>query len=145
LKFKGMVTCTPDGTRNLSGLYIPIAICEFNLQKLIVKTEITGTKIRGSVKELINIGEYDMTIKGCFISTDNKYPAAEVQALDGYMKANKPIQVVHQLCTLLEIDRIVIEKGGLIAKPGFQNVQFFEINCCEDTPLELQLKTQTNT
>lgn len=131
------------GNTNVTGLYMPIAVISFTIAKELKETGIAGSKKRGQVTELINIGWYEMTINGCFISKDRTYPADSVSQFDKYMKANIAIPATHKKFTILGINQLVIRHGALLPKPGFTNMQLFEITAKEDIPLELKISNET--
>ena len=145
LNFGGIAYTNDQNTVvNKARLYMPIAIVTPTFRKLIKETPIAGSKKRGEVTELINPGWYEINIAGCFITADRKYPEAEVAALDGYLKAPVAIPVTHKLFTILGITQIVIRGGGFVSKPGFTNMQHFELSCKEDIPIELKITNENS-
>ena len=63
------------------GVKIACCIVEANGSKNIVKTAIQGLNTRGTVKEYINHGDINISIKGVLVSKNNEYPQLEVDNL----------------------------------------------------------------
>lgn len=126
-------------------LWIPCAIVEVSFQKEIVKTTVQGQRRKGTFKELINFGDYAVTIKGLLSNDDAKYPMAKVEQLNDFIQAPVPIEVENTLLNRLGIYSIVIESGSpIVANQGKQNIQPFSLTCSSDEPVELQLKSEAD-
>lgn len=123
-------------------LKIPCAIIEISFQKEVVKTMVQGQKRPGSFKEHINLGDYVVSIKGVLCDDTNKYPMKQVKWLNDFIKAPIAIPITHTLMNEIGIYNLVIESGGLIPRPGYENLQAFQLNCVSDLPIELTLKNE---
>lgn len=123
-------------------LNILCCIVEINGTKDIVKSIPMGGSRAGSVKEYINEGDYVVNIKGVLHGADGKYPMQAVKNLKQYISAPVQIPVVHELLNELGIYEIVIEGWNMPARPGFENLQAFELNCVSDYPVELEIKNK---
>lgn len=117
------------------GIYFDTVLFDVEMQKHIVKTAIQGRK--GTVKEYISDGDYSITIRGAIVNPGNRnYPSGDVGAFTALMQLPQALYVVSPLLQLFEINTIVVESYRLLQKPGFQNMQLFEIDAISDEPLE---------
>lgn len=123
-------------------LNVLACIVEINGTKEIVKSMPMGGSRAGTVKEYINQGDYIVSIKGILATKDNTYPERDVKILHEYIKAPAAIPVTHELLQMLGIYELVIEGWSFPARPGFENLQAFELNCVSDYPLELEIKNK---
>lgn len=130
------------GKVSLKGMKIPCAICEFTLQKNIVKTAIASSRFKGTVKEHVGMGDWQVDIKGFLFSNDDKYPEDQVKLLKQYLQCPKEIGVSHRIFTMLDIYYVVIEQASLPNKQGFQNMQPFTISALSDEAVELKLNSR---
>lgn len=123
-------------------LTVDCCLVEITATKEIVKSMPMGGSRAGSVKEYVNMGDYQVSIKGILASKDGSYPLREVKILNQYIKAPVQIPVTHELLYELGIYEIVIESFTLPARPGFENLQAFELQCLSDYPVELEIKNK---
>ena len=139
---------------SLSGMYMPLVLCEFHLHKHIKRTIPSGRRKRGGVNELTNPGAWDVNIKGCFLSgmpskmpiipvdgaaADGAFPADALKLFAQYAACTEAVGVTHDLFKYLGIEYIAIEEVDIKPKAGFQNMLFFEIKAFEDTAPSIQL------
>lgn len=140
LKFLGDQYYVPNSLTPITypDLYIDTVLIEASQDKHIVKTEIQGRN--GSVKEYIGLGDYNFTLRGCLSSPKGSraYPKDEVAKFVQVMQVPESIQVSAPLINLFT-NYIVIESFQLMESEGLRNLQFFEIKCCSDTPIELTI------
>lgn len=116
---------------------INTVLIDVSQQKQIIKTDIQG--VRGTVKEYISMGDYQVTIRGALVSQSSVlYPTVEVQQLREYLEAEVSIGIASRfLDDIFDIQNLVIENFSFPQKEGFQNTQFFEISAVSDDPIEL--------
>lgn len=110
--------------------------------KNILKTKLTGSTRKGTVKELTSIEDYDITIRGIAINLKSKlvYPEDEVKALHDLFLRNESLEIECALTNLLGIYRIVIEKGPILTEMrGVQHAQAYEFQCVSDEDFRLEL------
>lgn len=107
-------------------------IINVQLNKIIVKTALAGNTRRGSVKQLINMDDYRIGIRG-FVQqvNSNEYPEEAVRKLKELFEIGSSLKISCRLTDLFEIDRIVIESASFPEQRG-KNVQFFEISALSD-------------
>lgn len=115
----------------LNDVWLPFEpILSVRLLKNIVKTPVAGRK--GTVKELVNIDDYQITLTSVFVSPDDNYPTADVEWLHSLFEINETVRILSPLTDILNIESVVIENINLLAMPGKQNMQAFEINMISD-------------
>ena len=105
--------------------------------KNIVRTPLIGR--RGSVKELISIGDYKISIAAFIKSTDGSYPEAQITRMKELYNINESVELISVLTDLLleEGDRIVITDIQYPPTPGIEDGQAVTIECETDTSFEL--------
>jgi hypothetical protein len=128
---------------NLPVLTIDCCIVDITGTKELVKSTPMGGNRPGPIIEHINEGGYQVAIKGIIGSKDATYPMEQVKLLHAYGKVPQAIPVAHELLYELGIYSLVFEtKPSLISRPGFINLQAFEITCLSDYPVELEIKNK---
>jgi hypothetical protein len=144
---------------NGARLFMPIKLNGIQLQneplvelrgkKIIKKTNLTGehrqgvTNKRGSVKELINIGDYKITIRGIVINEDSeRYPETEMRVIRKIIEERKSVEIQCLLTTIFNISLIAIEDSNFPVVPGMQHAQAYEIIGYSDEDFETELISQ---
>ena len=105
--------------------------------KNIVKTQIQGRK--GTIKEYINLGDYDITINGILTGGNGQYPKSDVQTLSTIMNCNESIEVTSWYLQIFGINAIIIDSGASINQnEGQYSIQPFSIPCVSDDDVNLR-------
>ena len=120
----------------LGGLEIQTPIISIEASKNIKKTDLAAGN--GSVKELININDYSLTISGIIIG-ENDYPVDEVQALTDLYNRNEALDIS---CALTELvfpvnTKVVITNLALPTVQGREHLQPFSMNLESDIEFSL--------
>lgn len=120
-----------------TNLVVPCCIVEVSVPKVIVKTEVQGTRnnknpIRGTVKEYINLGDAIVSVKGILSDESGLYPDDQVKLLWEFFKAPVALNINHELLNMLEVYALVIENISFPSPQGRQNIQPFELQCVSD-------------
>jgi hypothetical protein len=105
----------------------------------VVKTSAAGSKLRGSVKELITADDYRVRIRGLLVNHDRQeYPLEEVRELNELVMLKESLEVQCELLNSMGIYNLVIEGIDL---PAFEfiNVQPYTLTCISDDPIELSM------
>lgn len=90
-----------------------------DFKKTIVKTSLAGNTRRGSVKELINEDDIQITLQGlCYDETKKGYPADQVEILRTIWNYHGSIEIVSMLTAQYEIKNVVVETKSLPAVTG---------------------------
>lgn len=133
-------------------LFMPIKIGALQLpneptivitgKKTIVETGLVGSTRKGTVKELICIDDYAMTIRGVIINYGSKniYPEDEVFALHNMYLKNEALAITSALTELLGIQRVVIKELTFLEMVGVQHAQAYELQCVSDEDFDLVIK-----
>ncbi len=111
-------------------------------RKNILETPLVGSTRKGTVKELISIEDYDITIRGIAINLKSKlvYPEDEVKGLNDLFNLNESLSIECALTNLFGIYRLVIKQVSFPEMRGVQHAQAFEFNCVSDEDFILELQ-----
>jgi len=103
-------------------------------KKKIEKTGLVGSKRRGSVKELIRIDDYSITIRGIALNYNSKkvYPEDIVKQLNDLHLRREALSIKCALTSLLGIYRLVIDDVRFTEMIGVQHAQAYEFLCTSD-------------
>lgn len=110
-------------------------------RKRIVKTAMVGSQLEGDVKELISLGDWDISIRGVVINYDSLrfYPEDKVLALKELEERREALPITCALTSLLGIYSVVIEEIRLTEMAGVQHAQAYELRCVSDRDFILQI------
>lgn len=110
-------------------------------QKIVVQTDLVGSQRKGSVKELIGFGDYEIIIRGLAINyaSYQVYPEEQVKALHDLYQRRESLQVEGAIFSLLGIYRLVITRMALPELRGVQHCQAYEFTCISDEDFTLEL------
>ncbi len=136
----------PDGSVSSNGfqneMQLPHPVISVSSRKLIIETPLTER--RGTVKELINTEDYDITIKGFIIGNDHEFPEKEVAKLRAIYEKNIPMSIK---CPLTDIfllrpdrsgsDQVVMREIKFPSVTGVKNVRPYELRMVSDEPFNL--------
>jgi hypothetical protein len=101
--------------------------------KKIVRTSLAGNTRRGSVKEIINTNDYQITLRGVLLNeTSNNYPFDDVERLKDLFEVNEAVQIVNALTKALAVENVVITGFKLPEMIGTPNAQAYELNMISD-------------
>lgn len=116
------------------------AVVSISGKKTIVETPMVGRK--GSVKELINIEDYDIKFIGVLENSNGDYPEQEVQDLVRLWEINEAIKMSCALTDyfLKEDDSVVIKTIEPISVEAQEDIQAFNMSLVSDSPFELELE-----
>ncbi|MES2382601.1 MAG: DUF6046 domain-containing protein [Bacteroidota bacterium] len=106
--------------------------------KNIVKTTVQGRK--GSVKEYISDGDYNVNIKLLIIGSNGVMPLQQISDLKKALDAPNALAVNSRYLQNLGIDNIVVERYAMPQMEGGYNYQQVEIQASSDEPIELFIK-----
>ena len=114
---------------------IPNALISFTGKKTIVETPMVGRK--GSVKELINIDDYEISIQA--VAQDKDFPEAALTELNEIYNINESITLKCALTDLFleQDDKVVIKSIDLTDMKGTETFQVFKMDLVTDRSFEL--------
>lgn len=118
-------------------LEIPAAAISIKGKKNIVETPLTGR--RGSVKELVSVDDYEITIHGVIMSDDENYPEETVQMFRDLYETNESVKLICALSDLVlqPDDRIVIKSIEWPAVGAVENAQVIKMTAVTDSSIDL--------
>lgn len=110
-------------------------------RKEIVKTRLAGSKRKGSVKELIGVDDYVITIRGIAITHNSTtvYPEATVKGIIDLYNQNASLEIRSAITNLLGIYRVVIESIDFPEMIGVQHAQAYQLKCVSDEEFVLEI------
>lgn len=103
-------------------------------KKTIVETVLVGSERKGTVKEFISAGDYNIKIEGICIDAENpkKYPQDQVESIIKLASQNKALSVLCDTINLFEIYSLVIKDYGFGNMQGKPYSQTFYLTCVSD-------------
>jgi hypothetical protein len=110
-------------------------IMTLSMTKNIVKTIINGRK--GTVKEWVSDGDYNITVSGGLYGHTSAYPEEQVFALRRVLESGQALNCQSDFLDLFGVYQIVIETFNIPQSEGFTNVQPFDFTASSDEPIEL--------
>jgi hypothetical protein len=136
------------GLRNSDGALagrwnLPYPILSINSRKRIIKTELTERN--GPVMELVNIGGYEIVIKGFLINqTSNEFPEDDFTTLMRLYKLNTVLRINNPVTDIALMgpdnngsDEVVIESLTFPEHGGVKHVRPYELRLCSNEPFNL--------
>ena len=110
-------------------------------KKNIVETALVGSTKSGTVKELIALEDYEITIRGIAINYESRkvYPETQVRDLHTLYRRNEALPIICGLTELLGVKRVVIKDFRLPEMTGIQHAQAYELVCVSDAEFILEL------
>lgn len=116
---------------------IPCALISFTGRKNIIETPLVGRQ--GSVKELISMEDYQISITGVVFGENQVWPEEQLDAINELYNINEAIELKCALTDvfLSENDKVVIQELNLPPTGQTEHVQVVEIKCVTDRAFEL--------
>ena len=131
-----------DSSGSVSKWELPYPVITVASRKTIVETPLTER--RGTIKELINIQDYEIVIKGFIIGNANEFPETDVTRLRNIYEQNVALSIQ---CPLTDIfllrpdrsgsDQVVIKELTFPAIAGVKNVRPYQVRMVSDEPFNL--------
>lgn len=116
---------------------IPCALISITGRKNIIETPLVGRQ--GSVKELISLEDYQISITGAVFGENQVWPEEQLDAINELYNINEAIELKCALTDvfLSENDKVVIQELNLPPAGQTEHVQVVEIKCVTDRAFEL--------
>lgn len=118
---------------------IPNAVINMTGKKNIVETQLIG--VQGSVKELVSLADYEISIVGTVVSdSPDSYPEEGVRDLVELYNLNESVELISGLTDIvLGADSYVVIKSiSFPAVGGYENQQIVEMSLVTDRLMELE-------
>lgn len=111
-------------------------------KKIIVETPVVGNKRKGTVKEFITTGDYNIKIEGICIDPGKKeYPQAQVESIIALAEKIEALDFTNDIAQLFGINRLVIKDYGIAPMQGQPYSQKYYLSCVSDQDFYANLKT----
>lgn len=121
---------------------LPHPVISITSRKTIIETPLTER--RGTVKELINIQDYEIIIKGFIIGATHEFPEKEVTMLRTVYEQNTALSIKCPLTDIFLVrpdrkgsDQVVIKELKFLPVTGVKNVRPYELHLVSDEPFNL--------
>ena len=127
-----------DNEQTFDGFTLNICLINAVAENVIIKTQIQGAN--GSVKELINNGDYAVTVQG-FIVTNNSNQAPVVQQtqLNQLARVCASVRVVSAFLNALGVYEVVVDSASFNEVEATRNMIAVSLNLTSETPIEIRL------
>lgn len=124
----------------LDGIELPNTLINISGKKNIVETSLVGQ--RGTVKELINIEDYEIMIRGIVVDDQNSFPDEFIMKLQELYEKNESVALKCALTDIFlqEDDSVVIRSIRFPEMRGVEHAQAFEIECMSDPVFDLTIE-----
>lgn len=136
---------TLQKTVTVPKLTIDIALITVTKNINVTKTNVVGAN--GSVKQYINVGDYDIEIKGTFTSEiPDTRPDEQLRTLHKITSATNEVSVASGFLNLFGITTIVFDGQQTFPQDESQrDVIKFSLNCISETPFVIKVTQQGST
>lgn len=126
-------------------MQIPIALCTVTKNIKVVATDIAGRN--GTIKQYINTGDYDVSIKGIFTTgVSDKYPEAAMVHLNKITNASVAVKVASNYLHMFGITYLVFTKCEFEQyEDAGRDEQKFTLQCLSDIPFSIKVTQQGGT
>jgi hypothetical protein len=140
----GAFTTTGSSSQVITSWTLPYCVITPSCKKTIVKTPLTERT--GTVKELINIEDWNFKIEGFLISPDgvNEFPEADFTTMCRLFEQNVAIEIVSVITDIILMRPhnnasvyVVIEDLAFPAKKGVKHVKPYTMTLVGDTMFNL--------
>ncbi len=136
------VTLQPLTGQQETPVELPHPIVAISCRKTIIETPLTER--RGTVKEVVMMQDYEITIKGLIIGENDEYPEAMVQQLRDLFELNSVVLIVSVITDIFLIGNNTSGEATAVIKDisfpevkGVKNVRPYQITLVSDTPFDL--------
>lgn len=123
----------------IDGIDLPNAVISITGKKTIIETPLVGG--RGTVKELISMDDYEITLAGVLISPDNQYPESLIRRFTKMWLKNKAITLESAISNtvLLDTQKVVLKTIDFPSVGAFENAQVISLTAVSDYPCTLTI------
>ena len=129
----------------LNGNYLPYPLIRINGRKSIIETSLVGRE--GTVKELINIDDYKISIRGLCVGDNGMWPEDQVTQLRDLYVINSSIPISCPLTDIFLVkpdrsgsDHVVITNFEIMETKGFKGIVPYQMDLISDGNFDLIIK-----
>ncbi|MES2701869.1 MAG: DUF6046 domain-containing protein [Bacteroidota bacterium] len=135
-----------DGTLTIVKKYdLPYPVISMSSKKTFVETALTERS--GTVKELINVQDYEITVRGFLIGTTHEFPESEMTQLRSIYEKNIAVSISSALTDIFLLrprrnssDKVVLKELVLPSLTGVKNVRPYELRMVSDEAFNLVIQ-----
>lgn len=131
-------------TINISKMRLDIAMCVVTKNVNVIKTPIAGRN--GTVKQYINMGDFDVQINGVFTSqVPDSRPDLLIRQLHDITNSTAEVNVASNFLNLFGIQSLVFERCEFPQNQEGRDVQHFQLDCISETPFAIKVQNNQTT
>lgn len=122
----------------LGWIRIPYAVMTVSGKKTIVETPLVGAQ--GTVKELISVDDWQITIAGILETGLGIYPEDDIREIITLYNSNESVSLISAFSDIIfdyGSDKVVITDISFPPMDGCEDMQAVKIECTSDAPYEL--------
>ena len=110
-------------------------------RKRIVMTELAGSKLDGTVKELINLGDWEIVIRGIAVNYESTlvFPEDQAKLVHDLESRKESLEIVSAITSLRSVYRVVIKEVNYPELIGVQHAFAYEFICVSDRYFTLEI------
>lgn len=117
-----------EKSRRDTYMYLPLATASFRMKKKVVKSAPVGAqKIKGTVKEIVNLDDDYIRIRGMIIGENGEFPKDALSILKQVYNRNQSIQVFSELTSALGIHNVLFQELEIKEFKGTNEVVAYEM------------------
>ncbi|NDC42899.1 MAG: hypothetical protein EBZ77_15340 [Chitinophagia bacterium] len=131
-----------DASQETKELWLPHPVLSVSVRKNVVETPLTER--RGTVKEIINIQDYQIKIRGLALITTRDFPEDAIADLREVFEAKRTVQISNAITDIFLLrterrssDDVLITSFALPETRGVKNVRAYEMDLVSDEPFNL--------
>ncbi len=135
-----------DVDRNMTMLMnLPYSVIRIGMKKTVIKTPMVER--RGTVKEIYNVDDYSITIRGFLIGENRQFPEAELELMKELGEKRKAVYIENAITNIFltvkdlpadEQRRVVINDVEFPEIQGKKHIKPFVMNLESDTIFKLE-------
>lgn len=123
----------------IDGIELPNAVISITGKKTIVETALVGG--RGTVKELISMDDYEISLAGVIVDRFDEYPEKLVKQFHKIWLKNEAVTLLSAISDAVLIDtrNIIIKTIDFPPVGAFENAQIISLTAVSDYPCTLTI------
>jgi len=125
--------------RKYKGIKLLDPIMDITQETIITKTSIPGSVNKGTYKEYITNGDYNVSLQGLIVSNTDEKPIQELKAFNEYFNLPIALPVANSYLNALGIYYLVKVNKGFPNVNVISNCQPFRLDLISDEPIEVEV------
>lgn len=131
-----------DTVAEVKKVVLPYPVISIRSRKTIIETPLTER--RGSVKEVINMQDYEIMIRGFIINKTNEYPEDGVKKIQQLYEYDGPVHIQNAVTDIFLLntkrggsDEVIVTDLSFPEYAGVKNVKPYQMTLLSDAPFNL--------